>query len=69
MANILFLIDVKSESSPDDSGQVQNDLQGGEMGRALLRSGVAGRGSGDRLDSTTGSRSVDPLCGFRSSRK
>ena len=46
---------VKSGSSPDDSGQVQNNLQGGEMGRALLQSRVAGRGSGDRLDSTTGS--------------
>ena len=38
---------VKSGSSPDDSGQVQSDLQGGEVGRMLLRSGVAGRGSRD----------------------
>ena len=60
---------VKSRSSPDDSSQVQNDLQGGEMGRALLRSGVVGRGSRDRVDSMTGSRSVDPLCGFQSSRE
>ena len=60
---------VKSGSSPDDSGQVWNDLQGGEMGRALLRSRVAGRGSRDQLDSTTGSRSIDPLRGFQSSRE
>ena len=60
---------VKSGSSLGASSQVQNDLQGGEMGRALLRSRVAGRGSRDRLDSTTGSRSVDPLRGFRSSRE
>ena len=38
---------VKSGSSPDDSGQVRSDLQGGEVGRMLLRSGVAGRGSRD----------------------
>ena len=38
---------VMSGSSPEDSGQVQNDLQGGEMGRVLLQSGVVGRGSGD----------------------
>ena len=48
-------LSVKSRSSPDDSGQVQNDLQGGEKGRALLQSRVAGRGSGDQLDSMTGS--------------
>ena len=46
---------VKSGSSLDDSGQVQNNLQGGGMGRALLWSGVAGRGSRDQLDSMTGS--------------
>ena len=46
---------VKSGSSPDDSGQVRNDLQGGEKGRALLWSRVVGRGSVDRLDSMTGS--------------
>ena len=65
----LFFTLVKSGSSPDDSSQVQNDLQGGEMGRVLLWSGVAGRGSEDQLDSMTGSRSIDPLRGFWSSRE
>ena len=46
---------VKSGSSLDDSGQVQNNLQGGGIGRALLWSGVAGRGSRDQFDSMTGS--------------
>ena len=66
---ILYSRDVKSGSSPVNSGQVRNDLQGGKMGRVLLRSGVVGRGSRDRLDSTTGSWSVDPLRGFQSSRE
>ena len=44
---VQFMPDVKSGSSPDNSGQVWNNLQWGEMGRALLQSRVAGRGSRD----------------------
>ena len=63
-AHAVFNKCVKSRSSLDDSSQFQDKLQGGGIGRVLLWSRVVGRGSGDQLDSMTGSQSIDPLHGF-----